>query len=41
MVERDAAEDLSGARPTRIGGELYFAYRIAMLVTRKLSARSS
>src|SRR5580658_7023305 len=36
MVERDAAEDLSGARPSRIDGELYFAYRIAMLVTRKL-----
>ena len=36
MVERDAEEDLSGARPVRIDGELYFTYRIAMLVTRKL-----
>ena len=36
MVERDAVEDLSGARPVRIDGELYFTYRIAMLVTRKL-----
>jgi ubiquinone/menaquinone biosynthesis C-methylase UbiE len=37
MVERDAAEDLSGARPVRIDGEMYFTYRIAMLVTRKLA----
>src|SRR6202140_1420661 len=36
MVERDAEEDLSGARPVRIDGEMYFTYRIAMLVTRKL-----
>ena len=36
MVERDAVEDLSGARPVRIDGEMYFTYRIAMLVTRKL-----
>ncbi len=36
MVERDALEDLSGARPVRIDGEMYFTYRIAMLVTRKL-----
>ena len=36
MVERDAVEDLSGARPVRIDGGLYFTYRIAMLVTRKL-----
>jgi ubiquinone/menaquinone biosynthesis C-methylase UbiE len=36
MVERDAVEDLSGARPVRIEGELHFTYRIAMLVTRKL-----
>ena len=41
MVERDADEDLSGARPVRIDGELYFTYRIAMLVTRKLPSRSS
>jgi len=40
MVERDAEQDLSGARPKRIDGELYFAYRIAMLVTRKLSHRT-
>ena len=39
MVERDADEDLSGARPIRIDGELHFTYRIAMLVTRKLPAR--
>jgi ubiquinone/menaquinone biosynthesis C-methylase UbiE len=38
MVERDACEDLSGARPLRIDGELHFTYRIAMLVTRKLPA---
>jgi ubiquinone/menaquinone biosynthesis C-methylase UbiE len=37
MVERDAKEDLSGARPVRIDGELYFTYRIAMLVMRKLA----
>jgi len=36
MVERDADEDLSGARAARIDGELFFTYRIAMLVTRKL-----
>jgi hypothetical protein len=40
MVERDAEEDLSGARPVRIDGELYFTYRIAMLVTRKLASRA-
>jgi hypothetical protein len=39
-VERDAEEDLSGARPVRIDGEMYFTYRIAMLVTRKLPARA-
>jgi ubiquinone/menaquinone biosynthesis C-methylase UbiE len=41
MVERDVAEDLSGARPVRIDGELYFTYRIAMLVTRKLAQRAA
>ena len=41
MVERDAAEDLSGARPARVDGELYFTYRIALLVTRKLHARAA
>ena len=41
MVERDADEDLSGARPARIDGELYFTYRIAMLVTRKLPTRTA
>jgi ubiquinone/menaquinone biosynthesis C-methylase UbiE len=41
MVERDADEDLSGARPVRINGEMYFTYRIAMLVSRKLASRSS
>jgi ubiquinone/menaquinone biosynthesis C-methylase UbiE len=40
MVERDAKEDLSGARSARIDGELFFTYRIAMMVTRKLSARA-
>jgi hypothetical protein len=40
MVERDADEDLSGARPVRIDGEMYFTYRIAMLVTRKLASRA-
>ena len=39
MIERDADEDLSGARPARIDGELLFTHRIAMLVTRKLPAR--
>ncbi len=39
MVQRDADEDLSGARPVRIDGQLHFTYRIAMLVTRKLPAR--
>jgi ubiquinone/menaquinone biosynthesis C-methylase UbiE len=39
MVERDVKEDLSGARPVRIDGELFFTYRIAMLVTRKLPSR--
>ncbi|MGD0116815.1 MAG: methyltransferase domain-containing protein [Candidatus Binatus sp.] len=41
MVERDAKEDLSGTRPKQINGELHFAYRIAMLVTRKLPTRLS
>ncbi len=37
MIERDVAEDLSGARSVRIDGQLYFTHRIAMLVTRKLA----
>jgi ubiquinone/menaquinone biosynthesis C-methylase UbiE len=39
MLERDAAEDLSGARPVKIGGELFFTHRIAIVVTRKLARR--
>ncbi len=36
MIERDLAEDLSGARPSRIDGELCFTHRIAIVVARKL-----
>ncbi|HEY6395702.1 MAG TPA: methyltransferase domain-containing protein [Candidatus Binataceae bacterium] len=40
MIERDLREDLSGARPARINGELFFSYRLATVVTRKLRSRS-
>jgi ubiquinone/menaquinone biosynthesis C-methylase UbiE len=36
MIERDLAEDLSGTRPARLGGELHFTQRIAIIVGRKL-----
>ncbi len=36
MIERDLAEDLSGAHPTRIDGELHFTQRLAIVVARKL-----
>ncbi|MGH7780147.1 MAG: class I SAM-dependent methyltransferase [Candidatus Binataceae bacterium] len=38
MIERDVTEDLSGARSVKIGGELFFTHRIAMVVTRKLAS---
>jgi ubiquinone/menaquinone biosynthesis C-methylase UbiE len=38
MIERDAVEDLSGARPARADGELYFNHRIAIVVARKLKS---
>ncbi|MHB8384396.1 MAG: class I SAM-dependent methyltransferase [Candidatus Binataceae bacterium] len=41
MIERDAAEDLSGARPVKIGGELFFTHRIAIVVTRKLASAAN
>jgi len=37
MIERDVIEDLSGARPTRIDGELVFLHRLAMVTARKLN----
>jgi len=40
MIERDAAEDLCGARSVKIGGELSFTHRIAIVVTRKLASRT-
>jgi len=36
MIERDLNEDLSGARPFRQNGELYFRQTTAALVARKL-----
>jgi ubiquinone/menaquinone biosynthesis C-methylase UbiE len=36
MIERDLLEDLSGARPSRIEGELYFMHRLAIVTARKL-----
>jgi ubiquinone/menaquinone biosynthesis C-methylase UbiE len=38
MIERDLAEDLSGARPSRIEGELFFTHRLAIVTSRKLKA---
>ena len=37
MIERDVVEDLSGARSSRIDGELFFTHRIAIVVARKLN----
>jgi ubiquinone/menaquinone biosynthesis C-methylase UbiE len=36
MIERDLLEDLSGARPARIDGELFFTHRLAIVTARKL-----
>jgi ubiquinone/menaquinone biosynthesis C-methylase UbiE len=36
MIERDLIEDLSGARPSRIDGELFFTHRLAIVTARKL-----
>jgi ubiquinone/menaquinone biosynthesis C-methylase UbiE len=38
MIERDLNEDLSGARPWRIDGELFFTHRLAIVTARKLQA---
>jgi ubiquinone/menaquinone biosynthesis C-methylase UbiE len=38
MIERDLNEDLSGVRPARIDGELFFTYRLAIVTARKLKA---
>ncbi|HLH25287.1 MAG TPA: class I SAM-dependent methyltransferase [Chloroflexota bacterium] len=38
LIERDAREDLSGARPYRADGRLWFVQRTAALVGRKLAA---
>ena len=40
MIERDIVEDLSGARPTRIDGELMFLHRLAIVTARKLQSSS-
>jgi ubiquinone/menaquinone biosynthesis C-methylase UbiE len=40
MIERDLIEDLSGARPSRIDGELFFTHRLAIVTARKLKSRS-
>jgi ubiquinone/menaquinone biosynthesis C-methylase UbiE len=36
MIDRDLVEDLSGARPSRIDGELFFTHRLAIVTARKL-----
>ncbi len=36
MIERDLEQDLSGARPFRLNGELFFTHRVAIVVARKL-----
>ena len=38
MIERDLADDLSGARPSRIDGELFFTHRLAIVTARKLKS---
>jgi ubiquinone/menaquinone biosynthesis C-methylase UbiE len=40
MIERDLAEDLTGASPRRIDGELFFTHRTAIVVSRKLKTRA-
>src|SRR5208337_985793 len=37
MIERDVQEDLSGTRPFRRDGELYFTHRTATVIGRKLA----
>ncbi len=39
LIERDLIEDLSGARPSRIDGELFFTHRLAIVTARKLRPR--
>ncbi|MDO8434650.1 MAG: class I SAM-dependent methyltransferase [Candidatus Binatus sp.] len=39
MIERDLAEDLTGANPRRVDGELFFTHRTAIVVARKLKPR--
>lgn len=41
MIERDLEQDLSGARPFRLSGELFFTHRVAIMVARKLKPRTS
>src|SRR5579862_3040475 len=36
MIERDLIEDLSGVRPARVDGELFFTHRLAIVTARKL-----
>ena len=36
LIERDLKEDLSGATPKRVDGELYFTFHIATVIGRKL-----
>ena len=40
LIERDEAQDLSGARPCRQNGELYFIQRTATVVGRRLARQS-
>jgi SAM-dependent methyltransferase len=40
MIERDLAEDLTGANPRRVDGKLYFTHRTAIVVARKLKPRT-
>lgn len=37
MIERDLKEDLSGATPKRVDGELFFTFHIATVIARKLA----
>jgi ubiquinone/menaquinone biosynthesis C-methylase UbiE len=39
LIERDLVEDLSGARPSRVDGELFFTHRLAIVTARKLKRR--
>src|SRR5581483_3039859 len=41
MLERDLREDLSGATPKRIDGELFFTFHLATICARKLPRRES